>query len=331
MRTLAFLLAGVGVGVAAYRLTRPADPIFEGRPLSVLLKGIRSDGISMGGANPVDGLNPPRLSGLRMDPTASRALSTVGTQALPRLVHMLRAKDSWLELRLHELPRLERLVFPDREWAFADQTRALAAFQEMGALAAPALTEILPLLDDPDTALVALVAILCIGPRTETEILAPTRVLAIPDSPSSELQLVRSSALFALASLGTPASNAAPAVTPFLSSTNHRLRTSAAIARIRFGSPSNDVLPMLLADLDPDPDPAPPIGPGKPPGMAFAAASRAQMEQRDRLLLSLYALGELGPHAGAALPQVEALATHHDPEIRRAAALTRTRIQATPP
>lgn len=339
LRAAAPLVVTAGILIAVYRWAQPADPVFEGEPLSKHLKLAHSDGISMGGVGPRLDLQAPGLRDLHSHPALDRALRAVGTNALPLLVDMLGTKDPALKVRLWEWswnwsrrhPRFPKLFRPNFEFAFGRNVRALAAFHQLGPAASPAIPRILPLLDDPDTALQALVALLSIGPRSEAEALAPTRLLAIPSPDQEHPKLLRSVAFFGLASIGLPASNAAPTIRPFLSSTNGRLRSSAAIAWVRIGAPADVVLPVLERALQTDAGGTPDLGiPPRPGTPAAITATKASIENQRNLLMDLYALAELGPRARTALPTVEGLRNHSDPVIRSAAAIAHEKIQGAP-
>jgi hypothetical protein len=228
-------------------LSGPDDPVFEGIPLSRHLKAIQVGGIAMGGFEVSPGERPglrlPRLLITQADLDTTRAIRSVGTNALPLLVNLLKSKDSRLKRMSWELswkigerfPRLKRWFHRSREWAFADQVCALVAFEELGPLAAPAIPDIRPLLKDPDLALVATVALLSIRPEREEDILSLTNVLGItvPSASGSDPATLHAMALLALSSFGTRAAAARPLLVDCLNSTDARLQASAAVALAR--------------------------------------------------------------------------------------------------
>jgi hypothetical protein len=330
-------------------LSGPHDPVFEGIPLSRHLKAIQVGGIAMGGFEVSPGERPglrlPRLLITQADLDTTRAIRSVGTNALPLLVNLLKSKDSRLKRLSWELswkigerfPRLKKWFQPSRESAFGNQVCALAAFQELGPLAAPAIPYIRPLLKDPDLAQVATVALLSIRPDREDDILSLTNVLGVtvPSLSGSDPATLHAMALLALSSFGTRAASARPLLMDCLNSTHAMVQSSAAVALAGIGVPADEVVPPTvsrivegLADLEANP---PSVGPPLPPQIASRVGRRSMplsaSEPGRAVLLNLCALGQFGTNAVAALPALSKLRSHPDAALRAAVDDTLARIE----
>ncbi len=330
-------------------LSGPDDPVFQGIPLSRHLKRIEVSGISHGGVESDPGhshrLISPRLLISQSNPDATRAIRSVGTNALPLLVGLLKSKDSRLKHLAWEFswkvrerfPRLKKWFPANLEWAFGDQVCALAAFEELGPLAAPAIPSIRPLLKDPDLALVATVALISIQPEGEQDILSLTNVLGITVTGASgmDLALLHSTALLALSSFGTRAAAARPLIVDCLNSTDARLQASAAIALARTGASADEVVPRIvsrivdgLADIETNP---PSVGSRLPPRIALRVGREAwplsASEPGRAVLMHVFALGQFGTNAVAALPALSKLRSHPDAVLRTAVEDALVRIE----
>src|SRR6476469_7018105 len=71
------LIVICGAGIAWQSWHGPADPVYQGHPLSVWLRGLG-----------------PQTSDIAGRPEAEEALHDIGTNAIPMLLSMLRAEDS---------------------------------------------------------------------------------------------------------------------------------------------------------------------------------------------------------------------------------------------
>ena len=294
-----WLLLVVGAFALAITLVyfnRLNDPLFEGKPLSEHLGVLRENGLHHGGVPGVPGgagplsFDPPRLKLHPADPSVFRAVRAVGTNALPLLVCMLRSKDTRYQREIRDFverhPALTRFYSPPPPAAWSHQIQALGALGELGPLAAPAVPGIIRLLDHPDTAPVAITALLSIRPEREDHILSLTNVLGIatPSVSGSPPEYVHAMAMLALSTFGTQATRARPDLLAFLDSTNSPARSSgaAAIALAKSGAPAAEIVPRILTHL-PATNPAPPsvlLRTGEP-----AIANMAADVDRDRTIL----------------------------------------------
>src|SRR3954471_4984858 len=107
---------------------RPSEPAFQGRRLSLWLAKAASN-----------------------DPNGDQllAIQTIGTNALPMLVHWLRSVDpEWRQKGFDILE--EHLRFASRVFAPSQKrSRALAGFEILGTNAMPAIPDLIQLIDDP--------------------------------------------------------------------------------------------------------------------------------------------------------------------------------------
>src|SRR5690349_17412541 len=92
--TVGILLAGV-LGLVIWRAARPREPVYEGRTLSRWL----DHHVASTAARP-----PYGTPGWK---EADKALRTIGTNAIPTLLQMLRAKD-------HQLAVIRTMQFAER-------------------------------------------------------------------------------------------------------------------------------------------------------------------------------------------------------------------------
>src|SRR5262249_48678292 len=139
-----------------------------------------------GGATFTDGqftgIDLPYLDEVVSDPNATKAIRSVGTNALPMLIPMLSAKDSrprvWMRRHTAAYSFIDHWLPSWRvRMGLRRQTIAVAAFRELGQVAVPAIPRITPLLADPECAPAAIMALLAIHPEREQDILALTNVL----------------------------------------------------------------------------------------------------------------------------------------------------------
>lgn len=334
---LLLLLAGALIPC----VTRYNDPIYGGKRLSQHLEALSAQGIALGAVhgNPgeegvltLPGIVRPRCS----DESARKALNKVGTNALPMLAGMLRSKNTrfrrWLWNTLEARPFLQRVIRiepPNDD--FARKIQALAAFHELGSRAAPAVPKIIPLLDNPDTAIEAISALLCIRPQRESEVLSLTNVLGIRRTSlaGSSPSHLHASALLALSAFGPEAKGARPILMDCLrTSTNGRVRAAACIGLARIGAPADEVIPFILAEI-PKTNPSQLAGFIAPTPAAIAQATQ-RMEDYQTLLMNIFAASEYGYKAAIALPVLSNLQSYPLRNVQEAARVAAAKIKASP-
>ena len=103
---LAFVLVATA-GVIVWQGLREREPVYQGKPLSVWLQRYNTHG---------------SFIGLRPEPMADEAVRQIGTNAIPTLLHMLRAHDSkylMLRCRGKMLKESRRVFFGQEEILFS--------------------------------------------------------------------------------------------------------------------------------------------------------------------------------------------------------------------
>ncbi|MCI0536507.1 MAG: hypothetical protein L0Z50_14900 [Verrucomicrobiales bacterium] len=336
-RTVRILCATVVLllGAALFYATRVRDPVYEGKRLSKYLAafggGIGFGGVTMEIGEPDEFTEPGLVQSRCSDAHAYQAISSVGTNALPMLVRMLKSNDSrmrrwiWEKAEGNTFIRKHIRIKPPTD-GFARQIGALAAFRELGPRAAPAIPKIIPLLDDPDLAHVTMVALRHIRPARERDILSLTNVLRIRTKSltGAPPSLLHAGAILTLATFGPKAAGATPLLLEYLNSTNGEVQAACAIALLKIGAPPEKVVPLVLEHL-PTTNP-PPMNP-----MNFRAAPQLMNQtftDHRNLAMNLWALGEYGRHARSALPILSNLQSYPVRNIQEAAREAMGKISA---
>ncbi len=312
---------------ALFYRTRENDPLYEGKRLSEHLAAF-GGGLSFGGVAKNREFTEPVAELQCLDLRAYEAISRVGTNALPMLVRMLKSNDSrmrrWVRERVEGnafLRKHLRIQPPSPGWA--KQMGALAAFRELGPRATPAIPKIIPLLDDPDSAYLAMVALKYIHPERETDVLSLTNVLRIKTASISGAppSLLHAAAILTLATFGPKASGATPILMDCLNSTNGEVQAACAIALLKIGAPPEKVVPLVLEHL-PTSNPPPVNVLGAP-----RLVDQRLMEARN-LTMNIWALGEFRRHARSALPILSNLQSYPLMNVKWAAREAIAKIKA---
>jgi hypothetical protein len=287
------------------------DPTYKGKRLSQHLENLTngwfSCGMPIGNSRYPDKPEPPRVRFEYENADALDAIAKVGTNGLPMLVRMLQSKDSvarkwfWDFAQKHQL--VAKLFHPKPPDALDRQISAAAALSKLGPLASPAIPQIVPLLRNPDSALVALVALASIHPEREEYILAMTNVLNIRGGKpmlGPEVGDLHAAAILTLSSFGATARGAAPILMQTLNSTNNLVQAASAVALARMGANPGKVVPVIVGRL-PLTNRAP--VPDSPLTARLDYGGIMQRATTDRnLALNIWALGDYGCYARPALP-----------------------------
>jgi hypothetical protein len=184
-----------------WKVARPVEPTYEGKPLKDWLEGHVASSSA----------NPPYNSASWHK--ADTALRHIGTNAIPTLLNMIRAKDSPLKLKLLDWSRKQRVVKIRYRYALPQNEEAEYAFETLGTNAASAV---------------------------------PGLIKIYQDAVSRESQ--RCSAR-ALGYIGRPAQAALPALFKNLTHTNGDVRFDAVSAVYGIGGEPNVVVPALRSLL----------------------------------------------------------------------------------
>src|SRR5262249_2129424 len=131
------------------------------------------------------------------------------------------------------------------------QFAGAAALQQLGPRAAPAIPRLIGMLDHPERADAALVALLAVRPTAERDILGLTNCFGIQKGGTyrSDPASLHGLSLLALSTFGPKASNAVPFLVAASSSTNVWVRGCSAAALARIGAPPDQVVPLVIRSL----------------------------------------------------------------------------------
>ncbi len=233
---LTVLVASLGGLAWLVWIPRVPDPVFEGKPLSRWLWDYADDHIYKG--------------------PADRAVRHIGTNAIPLLLTMLRAKDSKVTLTLRGLAEKQHLM--EFHYDRADWLNYIAAggMVPLGSLASNASYAVPDLIRayDPKGSWRSQVAIICalgcIGPAAKDAVPLLLRVLAT----NTEAAVLKPT-VFALGSVHPEPGIAVPALTNLLHASGVQTRYFAAEALGRLGLDARPATASLLELLrDPNSD-----------------------------------------------------------------------------
>jgi HEAT repeat protein len=242
--TLAVLLVALA-GVITWQVLRLREPVFQGKRLSVWLNAYRMSGMA--------GVETWQVRVEQQE--ADEAVRHIGTNALPTLLRMLRAKDSALKLKFMELAKRQHFIRIKYTPAEELNYRACAAFgvlRTKAQSAVPALIRIYEQDLSPASQFYVSRALIAVGPdATRTAIPAFLRGTA------SSNFFVRKFAVRALAQVHDEPSLVVPALAKSLRDTNVSIRASAASGLGVFGSEVRQAIPLAVPVLikalrDPD-------------------------------------------------------------------------------
>ena len=222
---LGVVIAMLSIGGAIW-IIAPTEPEYAGLSLSEWLDQLDRGGKAQG--------------------AAATAIRQIGTNALPRLMELLQARDGWSKEQFIRFFRKQKFVTisirNERDkWRLAN-----LGFGVLGPAAEPAIPELVKLLESPRHSLRAVSALQQIG--------APA-VDALVSALMNGNNDVRANAALALTWLeGEARIKAVPAVVEHLDDADLRVRIQCATALGRWKSNRDLVVPALISKLkDPDP------------------------------------------------------------------------------
>jgi HEAT repeat protein len=202
---VAVLLVAI-TGVVGRQLLRSREPVYQGKRLSGWLMQYMAN-------HWVAGQNS------ELDKQAQSAIQQIGTNAIPALLRMLRAKDSALKANIMGLVARRRIIkipfMSARSWNWA----ATAGFEVLGA-------------------------------KAQSAVPALVRITNLNISPTSKASAIR-----ALGSIGPPAKEAVPSLLQWTTDANYDVRFSSIYALAQIGAEPERVVPVLIRALkEPDID-----------------------------------------------------------------------------
>jgi HEAT repeat protein len=198
----ALVLAGLFGTVAAIYLTRPREPVYDGKPVSYWIRGLASIHVTHNAAS-------------------NKAFQHIGTNALPVLIKMLRTKDSKAKMWLRNLYYKQSLVQHHFTLAEEDRIPAVLGFSELGSLAKPAVPALIELLADEEISVDAARALAAIGSEAVEPLISAL---------TNRNQKIRLGAIAALGGMRSDARQAVPALARCLGDEQSTIRLAAAEA-----------------------------------------------------------------------------------------------------
>jgi hypothetical protein len=227
-------------GVSAWQRLRDREPVYQGKPLSIWLKANQSVPARAHAPNFV-------AESDAQSQKADEAVRQAGTNALPTLLRMLRAKDSALKVKLMALAERQHFIKIKYTPAKERNHEAIRAFRVLGAKAksaVPALIEIANRNISRESQSSAVAALAYIGPSAKE---------AAPDFLRWATNADRDVRFCAIAALGKTGNEPDPAV-PVLVNTLHDpqplFRFGALLVLRDFGPNAKLAVPALLEFLN---------------------------------------------------------------------------------
>ena len=228
----------------------PPEPVYDGKPLSAWLKALVLERNPSTASIPTASFGPVSKGELN----AEMALSEAGTNAIPTLLRMLRARDWPMEARLMELVKTQHIIKIDIEYAAPEVWSAVAeyGFHLLGAKAesaVPALIEIANQNISVVSQCRAIHALEFIGPSAKEAVPVLLRCATSPDATR------RGSAVAALGKIHAKPDRVVPILVNALQDPDAGVRRDAVWALFEFASDAKVAVPMLANALqDPDSD-----------------------------------------------------------------------------
>lgn len=237
------ILGVAGIGMRSH-FFNPKQPSYQGRSLSEWLS--ESDELK-----------------------AREAVAQIGTNAIPFLLKSVASEDSALKKKLLKLARKQSVIDFNIYSAQAEQFEAMAAFELLGANAAPAIPALEKLLENDKTTIAAGMSLAAIGNEsvpilmrgltytnwqvrhsaaaalgyleTDAKIAVPNLLVTLNDTN----RVVRSAAVWALGEIKEEPNRVIPALIKLLDDKDTTVRWNAALALGEFGNLSSNAVPKL--------------------------------------------------------------------------------------
>ena len=226
-----FALAVVAValvGVIGWQVVKqPDEPVYLGKPLSEWLKD--------------------HSRTFKVVPEPYEAIRQAGTNAIPTLLRLLRAKDSALKVKLMRLAERQHVIkveyTPAEEWNLAAES-GFVALGTNAQSAVPALTKIMDQNISPTSRYCAILALGVIGPPAKEAVPSLLRCATDTDTGVRELAIV------ALGRIHAESDRVVPVLTNALRDPSFAIRLGAAVALGEFGPHASIAVPTLVELLN---------------------------------------------------------------------------------
>ena len=301
------------VGLGLWTVRREREPVFEGKPLSYWLHEYSATMVA--GAIP---RTEPDLAA--RNEKAVKAVRVIGTNAIPSLLKMLRAKDSTFIRKLHDWARIVKISndsASDRNDAGADGFVILGAAAQN---AVPRIAEIFEENISPSSVVAAASALCAIGPSASAAVPSLLRGATNSDP------VVRLNAISPLRRITASPEEAIPVLIMALSDTDFRVQSIAFRDLGEAGAKAVEAVPVLVhlatnADVRLRRSASGTLGRiCSAPEMAVPTLVLC-LEDQDTSVrkLSALSLGNFGEQAKQAAPELTRLLHDKEPEVREAA------------
>lgn len=232
MKALAkyFLMAAPGVvllavlgGLAWVLLRSNPEPVYQGKRLGKWLAGY----------------NGP-------SPETDEAVRRLGTNAIPTLLRMLRAKDSQVTVSLVRLAGKQHLIKFAYHYDFQKNAEAARAFDSLGADAKDAVPELIKIFEQNISAYSRNYTAWSLGA------IGPSAAKAIPTllGGTTNTNLYRCTAIFALGKIHAEPELVVPALTKFLKDPDRAVRANTISSLELFGSDARPAVSALVQALN---------------------------------------------------------------------------------
>jgi HEAT repeat protein len=222
---IALLLAGWG-GLAwvVLRTKEPPEPVCQGKRLREWLAGY----------------NGP-------SPETDEVVRRLGTNAIPTLLRMLRAKDSKVTAKLVKLVRKQHLIKFEYTDDYAKNANAARAFDSLGADAKEAVPELIKIFEQNISSNSQNYTAWSLGA------IGPAAAKAIPTllgGTTNTYRGTRCDAIFALGKIHAEPELVVPALTKFLKDPDREVRASTISSLELFGSDAKPAVSALVQSLN---------------------------------------------------------------------------------
>jgi HEAT repeat protein len=227
---LVILFVAIVVGMIDWLVLRTREPAYHEKSLSVWLREAYEPG--------------------RVNPEIETAIRQIGTNALPRLLSLVKAKDSAFKRTLLTLLRRQSLIVIRMQSEEERHGMAMAGFQVLGPTAKPAVPALINLLNDGEDFDVRSSAAFClgaIGPTAQEAVPELTHCLSnaisVPYSGYGGVGFLKERAATALGFMGPAAQPAIPILILATNDERWYVRNAAQATLMRLRGES--VLPLI--------------------------------------------------------------------------------------
>ncbi len=250
---LAAVLAAVLGGLLWHVLsTVEPEPVYQGKRLSAWLE----DYVPV--VYPTSMPTAADKAAILRPWAADNAVRHIGTNAIPTLLRLLRARDSTFRLKLIALTQKQHFIKIHFVPASERNRQAGRAFLALGSTAKDALPALLAIYEEKVSAHsqeCALLAVVGIGPDAKPALPLLLKVASDTNTPDPEAILVRRAAICAIGSIHGVPRLAVPVLIKALSDQDREVRYGAVWALVHFGADAKPAVPALF-ELLKDPDSA---------------------------------------------------------------------------